>query len=88
MIFPALCAVAVRTNVAVQGSVRCAADITRAVEGLDFIGVFIVGIVAYFISVLLGVLEIFAELFDVPFELPQQKQAPSLIQGDHFFSGF
>ena len=60
MIFPALCAITVLTNVAIQGSVRSAADITRAVKGLDFIGVFIVGIVAYFISVLFGVLKIFA----------------------------
>lgn len=79
MVFPALCAVTVLADVTVQSDVRDATNITRTRKSLHLAGVFIIGIVAYFTSVLLSVLEIFAELFYVPLELPQQQQAPALI---------
>ncbi len=79
MVFPAFCAETIGTDVAVQSDVRSATDITRAIKSWDVVGVFKVGVIAYFFFVFLGVLEIFAEFFDVPLKLPEEKQAPAFI---------
>ncbi len=39
-------------------------------------------------SVFFHVLEVLAELFDIPFELSQQQEAPSFLQGGHFLGSF
>lgn len=79
MVFPAFCTETIGTDVAVQGGVRIATDIARAIKSWDVIGVFKVGVIVYFFSVFLDVLEVFAEFLNIPLKLPKQKQAPAFI---------
>jgi hypothetical protein len=81
--FPAFFTETMLADVSIEESVLVTADIASADRGMELVGIWVLRRVSDLVPILLHILKVVTELFDIPLELPEQQQTPSLLQRSH-----